>query len=478
MLTIYDLSRSIHTMVASKQYSEALDYFKKHKKEVEIDEISHNVFLIADILTALRGIKAYKEAFQFLNIYGIKIDSHVSVYLLNSYGWLLYFQYKTLHNNSSLSENKKPVDIKLSINENNKSTASQIDKLENQILSFFAILNNVNESYSLKLGEYLFKLIIYTEKARVNTNWVYVSKICQALDPNKLSSTCDNVKVERKGQQKDIELASPMEEWFSMFSKALFETGAYKQCIEICEQALLMKIKMHYDNEIWFERRRAQCLIKTKEYKSAIDIYLKLILKKQDWFMLKELSECYYNTGEHTKALNYALKAVTAYGPISFKVDLIELIGDILVTQNEKKLANRHYMLTKIIRENEKWKVDKALIEKIVSTATNKDQEPEKKEILKAKLINYWKESVKETMIQQRKTFQKNEEKICGTITKLLFPKDSGVDGFVKSDNGKSAYFFIPKNVSFYDQLKVGLRIQYTLQPADKGDKAIKIKLL
>ena len=78
---------------------------------------------------------------------------------------------------------------------------------------------------------------------------------------------------------------------------------------------------MHYTNEIWFERRKAQCLTKRNKFEEAITIYQKLIPKKSDWFILKELCECYFKVGEYGKALNYARNAAKAYGPINFKVE-------------------------------------------------------------------------------------------------------------------------------------------------------------
>ncbi|MDO9154272.1 MAG: hypothetical protein Q7U47_11345 [Paludibacter sp.] len=476
MFTITELSRAIHTMVANKQSAEALDFFKLHKNEVEAGQISRNEFLIADLLTALRGIKAFDAAWQFLNIYKITVDATTPVRILNSYGWLLYFQYKAGVKITNSSVNTESFTEILPVSEQIKAEELKTGALEVRIEKLMDILKNTNDTYSTNLAEYLFKLIMHTQKTQPSTNWKYIERVCSHTDPLKLSTSCANIQVERKGQQKDMELASAREEWYAMYSKALYEAGNYKKCTEMCQLALQQIDKMHYANEIWFERRKALCLTKTNQYKAAIEIYLQLIPRKKDWFILKELCECYFKIGENDKALQHGRKAACALGPINFKVELIELVGDILRKQNENALANKHYRLAKVIRDAEKWKIDKVLVEKITTTSILSDKKPDNKETLKAELIDFWNEGVKP--VTKQTTITKPGEKITGTITKLLPTKEAGADGFVKSDKGNSTYFFIPKNDTLFNQLKVGLRVQYHLQPAPKGDKAIKMTML
>lgn len=313
---------------------------------------------------------------------------------------------------------------------------------------------------------------MHNEKSRLNTNWHFVERICSLIDPKKMNTTCDTIHVERKGQKKEMELASTREEWYVMHSKALFETGDFNRCYELCKQAISDIDKMHYDNEIWFNRRIAQCYFKTNKFEQAIDSYLRLIAKKHDWFLLKELSECYFQAGDLENALYYGCQAAYAFGPIHFKVDLIELLGDVLQKQHNNQLAYKHFMLAKMIRENEKWRVDNVLEKKILSNATNANEMPENRETIKAQLISFWND--KGTKQDKKRNFETGT-KMTGTITKLLMPKETGMDGFVKSDSGKTAYFFVPANLPLFNQLKVGLRIEYDIQPAPKGDKAIKI---
>jgi len=460
MFTINDFSKAIHVLVTEKKYSEALDFFKLHKSEVDTQLIAQNEYLVADMFTALRGIKAFDAAHQFLKIYDLKIDEKTPLRILNSYGWLLYFEFKT-------SAADKPTDL-----------------IHKRVLALLALLKNTNDTYSTNLAEYLFKLAMQTQKTQATPNWNFVAQVCELTDPAKLSTSCSSIQVERRGQQKDMELASAREEWYAMHSKALYEAHKYEQCIELSQKAKTEIEKMHYTNELWFERRIAQCLVKTNKVADAIPIYLQIIPQKQDWFVLKELAECYYRVGDNSNALKYATQAASAYGPINFKIELIELLGDILHKQNKIELAHKHYKLVKLIREAEKWHVNNALDDKILTTMPAEKQlkpsNTDNKDSLKAELIPFWSttDQKPKKQITLTKTAPKTGEKQTGSISKLLAPKPAGIDGFIKSDKGESVYFFMAASDAIFPKLTVGLRLEFQLQPAPKGFKAIKIELL
>ncbi len=468
MLTINELSHKVHEHIVTKQYAEGLQFFKQNKSDVEPTEIANNEFLVADVLTALRGIKAFEAAYQFMSIYNLKITENSSLRILNSYGWLLYFNYKIAVGATTQSSQNEL-----------HAVAPTVNLLEKRIVEFLLIFKNATDTYSLNLVEYLFKLLMHTEKAKSAANWQTVEKICQIVNPQNLSTTCSNIKVEQKGQQKDMELSSAREEWYSMYSKALYENGNYTLCLEVCRNAKTAIDKMHFSNEVWFERRIVQCLIKTGNTDAAITIYLQIVARKKDWFILKELSACYVAINNYDKALHYARMAATAFGPINFKIELIELLGDILNNQNNKLLANKHYRLAKMIREAEKWQVNKNLIEKISTTTTNEPQ-PQSKDKIKAELIEFWNEDAKKQDFRPKTLNNdlKTAERINGKIIKLLAPKEAGIDGFVKSDSGSTAYFFVSSNAQLFEHLKIGLPVKYLLKSAPKGDKAVDITLL
>jgi len=216
----------------------------------------------------------------------------------------------------------------------------------------------------------------------------------------------------------------------------------------------------------------AQCLVAQGKPEIAIAIYLEIAKQKHDWFLLKELSACYFKTNDYENALKYACKAATEYGPINFKVELIELLGDILVQTDRKEMAFKHYLLVKTIREAEKWKVDNRLLEKIKTTSNNQSITTASKEKLKNELTQFWNEKNAKKAEQQPNKIEN------GIIKKLLQPKQQGIDGFIETSTGKTLYFFAAKSEPIYTKLTVGKKIQFNTTTAAKGDKAIRLKII
>ena len=447
----YELSKNIHSYIGTKDYALALSYFKANKQSIAANEISANEYLVADILTALRGTKAYAAGFEFLKYYNMAIDNATALRVVNSYGWLLYFYLKQHYVSMDAAETKNT---------------------ETRSLTLIQILNTQTDKYSLNLLDYIFKLIVQHQKSEKPWSSLFLIGLCEGINPVNLSLNCPSVQVEQKGQTKELELASTREAWYSIYTKVLFETKAYANCITQCNEAIMKIENLHYSNKIWFNRRSAQCLVAQGKHEMAIPIYLEIGKIKHDWFLSKELSACYFKTNDYKTALKYACKAATEFGAINFKVELIELLGDILVKTDCNEMALKHYLLVKTIREAEKWKVDKPLIDKIKATSNYQTPEYLTKEKLKAELTQFWNaNSVKKPAQAQNKVEN-------GIIKKLLHPKEQGVDGFIETPAGKSMYFFVAKSDHIYTKLTVGAKVQFSTLSAPKGDKAIRLKLI
>lgn len=449
----YEFSKNIRTYIEAKDYTTALSFFKANKQTIATNEITDNEYLVADMLTALRGIKAYKAGFEFLKTYNINISNNTALRVINSYGWLLYFY------------------LKQHIERMNEAETAFAETL---ILSLVQILNAQTDKYSLNLLDHIFKLIAQHQKSEKPPAQRFLIRLCESITPENLSLQCSSVQVEQKGQTKELELASTREAWYSIYTKALYETKVYAHCIELCKEAVLKIENLHYSNKIWFKRREAQCLVAQGRTEMAIALYLEICKQKHDWFLLKELSACYFKTKEYENALKYACKAASEYGPINFKVELIELLGDILIQTNCNEIALKHYLLVKTIREAEKWKVDNQLLDKIKKSnnTQNKALVMASKEKLKNELSQFWnKKSTK------KPTLQPNKVEI-GIVNKLLQPKEQGIDGFIETLSGKSLYFFAAKSDPIYTKLSVGKKVQFSTTMAPKGEKAIGLKII
>lgn len=87
--------------------------------------------------------------------------------------------------------------------------------------------------------------------------------------------------------------------------------------------------------------RIAKSLNKLDQPDEAL-IYLRKVVEVQkDWYVLKELADCSYKTGNTAEAIEWAQKAVLTDDPVNVKVNLYYLIYNILKDTNHD-LAIKH----------------------------------------------------------------------------------------------------------------------------------------
>jgi len=481
MSTIYDFSRKINELNTKKQYKEALLFFKLNKTPFDQQEIGTNMYLVSNMLNCLRHEKELEAAFKFLERYDVKVDDSTPERVLTATAWVLYDKFKAENDTSEVNSTDhwhEKEEIA------NQPQAMDVNKNELivQIELMIAILQKKDSEYCQNAMEFLFKIVIKAEIKRQKTNWYFVLSFCENIDPQKLSTQCKTITVTQKGQAKDMELASVREEWYAHSSKALFMTGRFQQCLEFSEMALDKVDKFHYSNDLWLARRMALCMKKMGNLQQAIANLEKLLRKRRDWFIVKELSQFYLETGNDEKALGYAKEAMNAYGPITFKVELIEMLGDMLTKKGETEMGYKHYAFAKMLREQEKWNVDRLLQNKLETYERANSKEAIDRKKIELDLKTCWKPAVssQETEVNHNKKSADNNSLHTGVINRLLQPKEAGIDGFVKNDDGGSAYFFIPKDNKMFNLLRLGLRLEYQTVAAQngKGDKAIKMKII
>lgn len=438
------LAQNIRQLMQQKQYDAALQYFKQNKQQVEASSIASNVYLMSDIITALRNTKAYEAAYKFLEIYQCKIDNNTAQRLLLSYGWLLYAHYKHMLTLSGV----------------------EYDKIEAQILLTLRYLKGINDSYVDTLVLNLFRICMQRQKQLQQPSYKYICSICSVVDVKKLSNECTTIQVERKGTQVDMELASPQELWYSAYSKALFELQAYQDCNAICIEAQQAIEQLHYNNAVWFKRRSAQCMVALQQYTQAITLYKQILIQKPEWYLKSELGQIYLATGREADALHLFKQAAASPGPINFKVELIEQIGRILMRDKLNALAAKHFYLSKYIRQSENWKISPTLLNNIEQCDSTQQWLHISKDKLKAELSIFW-------------GFEPNKNERCvAAIETLHTPNDKGRSGILQDKNGRKIFFFIPKTLSLYDHLAIGKLYSFAVVNAEKGLKAVKMRAL
>jgi len=257
MASLFDFSKRIADLKKEKKYSEVLNYFKENKADFNKQQISNNEYIISDLITCLRHTNHIDAGFQFLNIYGIEINSETKERILSAYGWLLWSKYKVEH--STGNENEQENDFFDDDDEIQPDSNFHYDKNEllEKIENVLPLLFQVNNSFQQTLISNLISIVLKSEKKKPAPNWRLVNDFCNSINPELLSIDCSTIQVERKGQTIDMELASDMENWYAYKTKALSKLGEWQECFEKSKEALEKLDSFHYSNDVWFSRRVA-----------------------------------------------------------------------------------------------------------------------------------------------------------------------------------------------------------------------------
>ena len=331
------------------------------------------------------------------------------------------------------------------------------------------------EHYKVVLQPKDFSYLLKKFKDKPSVNWTVVNKFCDLVSVESLDTTCETREVERKGITKSMEFASDKENWFGFKTKALFETQKYQECFELSKQALETFETFHYLNDIWFARRIALSKKNLGNSTEALNELLQILRRKREWYIQAEVAEIYKENGDFGKSFKYAVEAINNFGDIEYKVGLLVLIAENLVKKQETELAFKHYMLSKLLRQQEGWRVPQMIdtaLKSLGYTETKLEQLPS----LKKELKMYW-NSFKPTII---KPITETRQLQTGKIDKILHNDEKGIDGFIKYDKIKSIYFRLATTDELAKKLTFGIEVNFKIMPPKedgKKERAINIKL-
>lgn len=453
MKNIYEFQQEINKLVKSSDYSGALALFKTEKANFDAVDIASNGYLVCDMLKCLRMTNAHSAALKFISIYGIEVDATMEQGIVVALSLVLYDWYKKV-NDIDASDNSKFKTI-----------------IDNLIL-VMPLLKRNKTPFAIDFYSTITQKVLKVETKRPNVNWSLIVKFCESIDSSHLQTNCHEYKVIKNGVEKMAEMASVKEEWFSVYSKSLYATERYQDCIKACDEALLSIKKMHYSNNVWFKRRMAQCFLKQGLVDKSIDIYESVIKQKDDWFILAELGSIYYGINKLDRALLIMSEAMTKYGDLEYKIDLIENLGKVYLALGNTEVSNNHFLLAIVIRRLNDWKISDALSSQIKYDFEGKDLNKIKHELEK-RLKEQWQRDI-------RNKEAHNANEYTGVITNLSQPKESGVDLWIKDNEGIQYYSFVRKDNTVFNQLKKGAKVSFRVKPLPNRpmDKAIKIRLL
>lgn len=211
-----------------------------------------------------------------------------------------------------------------------------------------------------------------------NFNGFKVEHWLSKLDAEKLSKK-ENAFTDGSGKER--KLASPYENYMSFLSDLKLKNHEYEECITTCDEALDTISRFHYDNDLWFKRKKALSMINLDQ-EEGFELLLNLTKgKKGDkWFIYSEIAQIYFDNNELEKCLDYCKKAIQAFGDEAFKINLLILTARCLFKlenmQDAELLA--HYICGISLVHDLKEKQEFQRILTYFKIETSKIREPKK----------------------------------------------------------------------------------------------------
>ena len=469
MGTLFDLSRHIANLKKDKKFSDALSYFKENKTSFSKEQISNNEYIVSDIISCLRYTNQFDAGFQFLKIYDIDIIDSQKERILTAYGWLLWSKYKAENDNANSSADETQFFDEDEDDFQQQNFHYDKNELIERIELLIPILLQLNSDFSKTLVSNLFSIVLKSEKKKPAPNWKLVNDFCNQIDPTLLSTDCSTIQVERKGRTQDMELASDFENWYAYKTKALMKLGEWQECFETSKKALEKIENFHYSNDVWFSRRIALSKKNLGNTEDTIEELQTILKRKREWFIQKELAELYFEKDDLDAAFKMAIDAINNFGPLEFKVDLLFLVAKILNKKGKSDLAFKHLSLSKLVRQDEEWKIPQKLFDELNQFGQSEILLSELNN-LKSELKKYWNGFNKNDNRQSTQKHKSNSNNMQGEIIKLLHDNERGKDGFIKSDDNEF-YFSTSPVWHLTTELTVGKKVVFKVIPATDGKK-------
>lgn len=191
------------------------------------------------------------------------------------------------------------------------ATGQEIIQRENIILKLLQTVPqkrmDENSTFPCPVTISILNLIKAHSKGMFNAN--KVNEWLGQLNPTYLSRKVNIIPNTEKGDKED---SSDLEKFYGYKTKALLKLERYKECMELCAQALEDLKSFHYDNSLWFKMRIALCHEKLGNLDESESLFQELLSTKagsDKWFLYSDLAEIYFEQGQFEEAWKYAVDA-------------------------------------------------------------------------------------------------------------------------------------------------------------------------
>ncbi|WP_291560734.1 MULTISPECIES: hypothetical protein [unclassified Clostridium] len=187
----------------------------------------------------------------------------------------------------------------------------------------------------------VFKIIKLIQKSDINNKYELMIEWLDKLDYKILSKNTYQIKMKN---ERTIEIASPLEDWFYIKIKCQYNLENYTECIENCDYILCEIEKFHNNQDKWIRRIKANCLWElNKKHESVMELS-KLNNEFNHWIIMYELSKMYIEMENFNDGIIIASRLMLLKEPIERKVGAIKLLADLFYKLNKKKEAYVYYM--------------------------------------------------------------------------------------------------------------------------------------
>lgn len=253
-------------------------------------------------------------------------------------------------------------------------------------------------------------------------------------------------------QSNNREGMSEKERYFSLKSKVLLNLREYEKCISVCDKGLNDLSVFHYENDIWFEARKAKCFIALNRFEEALALLKKIILVKDHWSFFDDISKIYMSKNSINDALIYLCRALITNDKPEMKVNLYERMGILLEILREDQMALKHYLISRKIRKEQEWNLSDTLDNNISELVSKLNDDGNCEMYV---LRNYWNKKLIELLGEKR-----------GRISNIIA---NGNAGFIKA-NDNSYYFKMSSILGNRNLFKTGIEVRFCT--VDSYDRA------